>query len=205
MAKDNLEVEVKFLVSELGSVRRRLNDVGGQMTKPRTFELNIRYDNPWQGLMRQGKLLRLRRDSSAIITYKGIPEQSFDSEARVREELESEVGDFDTLVAILERIGFEKQQIYEKYRETFVLGEVEVVLDQMPFGNFVELEGEEEAIRAAADLLELDWDKRILANYLALMAQLKAMHQLTFNDLTFDNFSELNISAADLFDNDSFP
>lgn len=196
---NNLEVEVKFLVADLAAVRERLLAVGGQLDKPRIYEHNIRYDNAWEGLLRRGMLLRLRQDKIARLTFKGIPPEEIESEAKVREELEIEVGDFATTAAILERIGFEQRQVYEKYRETFCLGEVEVVLDEMPFGNFVELEGEEEYIREAADVLQLDWDKRILANYLALMSQMKERYNLPFDDLTFDNFAALDISIVDLF------
>jgi adenylate cyclase class 2 len=194
----NLEIEVKFLVSELVGIRERLLTSGAVLRKPRIYEHNIRFDNPWDGLMSQGKLLRLRQDSVARITYKGHPEKEVRSEARVREELEIEVGDFETTVAILERIGFERRQVYEKYRETFELGPVEVVLDEMPFGDFVELEGEEAEIKAAADLLGLDWSKRIKANYLALMANLREKFDLPFDDLTFDNFGNSEVSAADI-------
>jgi adenylate cyclase class 2 len=110
-----------------------------------------------------------------------------------------EVEDFDTAVAILEKVGFEQQQVYEKYRETFQLDRVEVVLDEMPFGNFVELEGGEGAIRMAADLLELEWDRRILTNYLALMEQLKTARNLPFDDLTFENFAGLQAAMSDLW------
>lgn len=42
-------------------------------------------------------------------------------------------------------------QSYEKYRETYHWGDVEVVLDETPFGDFVELEGENEtALKAVA-------------------------------------------------------
>lgn len=196
---NNLEVEVKFLVPDLSAVRERLLAVGAYIDKPRVHEHNIRYDNAWGGLLRKGILVRLRQDEIARLTYKGIPQEEVQSEAKVREELEIEVSDFATTAEILERIGFEQQQVYEKYRETFQVGKVEVVLDEMPFGNFVELEGEEKEIRKTADLLQLDWDKRILDNYLALMSRLKAHHELPFDNLTFENFADLDVSIADLF------
>jgi adenylate cyclase class 2 len=146
----------------------------------------------------QGKLLRLRQDTAARLTYKGEPQTAVDSEARVREELEIEVGDFETTLALLQRVGFEPKQVYEKYRETFRFGLVEVVLDEMPFGDFVELEGDEAAIQAAAAALDLDWNRRILANYLAIMASLQERFGLDFDDVTFDNFAGLDISVRDL-------
>lgn len=197
---DQLEVEVKFLVPALDNIREKLLDSGAKLLSARTLEQNIRFDNAWQGLKLQGKLLRLRQDAAARLTFKGQPDSPVDSEVRVRKELEIEVSDFETAAAILEQLGFERLQVYEKYRETFQAGAVEVVLDEMPFGEFVELEGEETAIRSVSGQLELDWDKRILANYLALMAELKAFHNLAFDDVTFVNFADLNISMADILD-----
>lgn len=197
----NLEIEVKFLVRDLPAVRRRLLALGAQLHKGRVYERNVRLDNPWDGLRLQGKLLRLRQDTEARLTYKGEPEAQVQSEARVREELEVRVDDFELMLTLLGRVGFEPRQVYEKYRETFSFGEVEVVLDELPFGEFVELEGEETAIRAAAEALDLEWDLRILANYLALLDSLRARFDLDFVDLTFENFAGVAVSAFDLIEN----
>lgn len=198
MADNNVEVEVKFLVSDLAAFRERLVVAGGVLRRERIHEYNIRFDTPAEALRNQSQLLRLRRDTAAIVTFKGPSPDDAGSEAKVREELEIEVSDFETAAAIFQRLGFEVSQVYEKYRETFQLDEIEVVLDEMPFGNFVELEGEEAAIKTAAETLELDWRKRIVTNYLTLMGQLKDHHDLPFNDLTFDNFKDLSISVADI-------
>ena len=195
-----LEIEVKFLLPNLSLIRNRLLQLGATLVRPRTYERNIRYDNAWDGLMRQGKLLRLRQDTDAIITYKGDPGEDISSEVRVREELEMTVEDFDMAASILERVGFEPRQVYEKYRETYEIEAVEVVPDEMPFGDFVELEGEEISIRTVAQQLRLDWDRRILTNYLNLFASLKESHQLPFEDLTFENFSTTNHAASDILD-----
>jgi adenylate cyclase class 2 len=195
-----LEIEVKFLLPNLSLIRNRLLQLEATLVRPRTYERNIRYDNAWDGLMRQGKLLRLRQDTDAIITYKGDPGEDISSEVRVREELEMTVEDFDTAASIMERVGFEPRQVYEKYRETYEIDAVEVVLDEMPFGDFVELEGEEISIKAVAQQLRLDWNRRILTNYLNLFASLKESHQLPFEDLTFENFSTTNYAASDILD-----
>lgn len=199
MTNTHLEVEVKFLLSDLVAMRERLHSSGATLHHPRTYERNIRFDDVSQGLRDQGKLLRLRQDSAVRLTFKGRSSQMADSEARVMEELEVEVEDFDTMARILGRIGFEGVQIYEKYRETYKLSSVEIVLDEMPFGDFIELEGDEAAIREAAGELSLDWNQRILENYLVLMDQLRDRHNLPFNDLTFTNFDGLDLSVADLF------
>jgi adenylate cyclase class 2 len=191
---ENLEIEVKFLIFDLGELKDRLLGLDAILISPRTFEQNIIYDNAWQGLARQAKLLRLRQDAAVRLTFKGASDRQLLSEARVREEIEVTVDDYGRMMAILERIGFEKVHIYEKYRETFSFRQVEVVLDQMPFGDFVELEGSESGIREAADILDLRWERRIVANYLSLFARVKSRCELPFDDITFDNFDAYDIS-----------
>jgi adenylate cyclase class 2 len=194
----NLEVEVKFLVADLGGFRERLLAAGGVLKKERVYERNVRFDTPEAGLLQRGELLRLRQDTAVRVTFKGqVPEDDL-SEVKVREELEVSVSDFDTMAAIFQRLGLSPVQVYEKYRETFTLGGLEVVLDEMPFGDFVELEGAEGEIKTAASTLSLDWDKRITNNYLGLMAELKAFHRLDFDDLTFANFEGRGLSIADI-------
>jgi adenylate cyclase class 2 len=195
---DDLEVEVKFLVEDLEAVRHRLAALGATISKPRLFERNVRYDNIWDGLGRKGHLLRLRQDDDARLTFKGLPPAPVASEARVREELEVTVSDFATMERLLERIGFTPRQVYEKYRETWQAGDVEAVLDELPFGDFVELEGPEEALQPLAQRLGLSWERRLLANYLALLEQLKGHHDLPFADLTFANFTDRPVSIHDV-------
>ncbi|MBE2222342.1 MAG: class IV adenylate cyclase [Anaerolineae bacterium] len=197
-AEKQLEVEVKFLVADLSAFRDRLLAAGGTLQKARVFERNVRFDTPGNDLLKKGELLRLRQDTAVRITYKGEVAETVTSEAKVREELEVGVTDFDTTALIFERLGFAPVQVYEKYRETFVLDGIEIVLDEMPYGNFVELEGEEVAIKMAATDLGLAWSKRVNNNYLGLMADLKRFHQLDFDDLTFANFEGRNIAIADM-------
>ena len=198
MTSNNLEVEVKFLVDDLAIWRERLLGAGAVLHKARVYERNVRLDTADQTLLQKWQLLRLRQDTSIRLTFKGPVAEDAVSEAKVREELEIEVSDLDTAVLIFERLGFGPVQVYEKYRETFQLGEVEVVLDEMPYGNFLELEGSEDGIRTAVAHLGLDWNERHTTNYLAIMAQLKTRYNLSFDDITFDNFENLTVSAADV-------
>lgn len=194
----SLEVEVKFLVENLAAVRERLLAAGAALKKTRVFERNIRFDTADDALLKRSELLRLRQDAGARLTFKGPDISDQWSEAKIREELEVGISDFDTAAAIIERLGFQARQVYEKYRETFQMGQLEVVLDELPFGAFVELEGDITSIKQGAVTLGLPWERRILNNYLALMGELKIFHDLPFGDLTFENFSGRDISINDL-------
>jgi adenylate cyclase class 2 len=194
-----VEVEVKFLVSDLTIIRQRLAALGARLVAPRVFERNVRFDTPDEALLHRQQLLRLRQDSRARLTFKGPSAADASSEAKVREEIELEVGDFDRMGLIFSRLGFRPFQTYEKYRETFAWGEVEVVLDEMPFGLFVELEGSEAEIKQAAGALGLEWSKRVLTNYLAMMGLVRERFNLPFSDLTFANFAQRSVDLGELF------
>lgn len=194
----NLEVEVKFFVSGLDVVRRRLARAGAELAAPRVYERNVRFDSPDEALLQRYELLRLRQDTRTRLTFKGPAAADVASEAKVREEIELEVADFDRMATILTRLGYSPVQTYEKYRETYHWRGVEVVLDELPFGDFVELEGAEPDIKAAAAGLGLDWARRVLANYLALMERCRRTFNLSFSDLTFANFSQSPVDMSEL-------
>lgn len=194
----HLEVEVKVLVHDLEAVRQRLAaTAGARQVKPRVHEVNIRYDDASATLTPAGIVLRLRRDTPvegeggvprARLTYKA-PARQERAGVHARVEYEVTVGDFDEMDAILQLLGYHTALIYEKYRTTYELDGAEVVLDEMPFGAFVEVEGAADAIEAALAHLGLASAPRILESYVVLFERVKARLGLAFRDLTFENFT----------------
>lgn len=184
-----LEIEVKFLVEDPADLQRRIAARGGR-SAGRRFERNFRYDDAHGSLRKHQRLLRLREDPQVTLTYKA-PAPEADQEFKVHQEVEVGVARREPMETILAALGYQRVQCYEKWRETFRLGTVDLCLDQLPLGDFLEIEGPRDAIRRAADHLELDWGRRILANYLAIFEALRRKHHLGFADLTFANFDGL--------------
>jgi adenylate cyclase class 2 len=117
----------------------------------------------------------------------------------MRPEIELEVNDFLAASDLLEALGFQLNVKYEKWRTIYQLGELEITLDEMPFGNFTEIEGgDPAAIQKTASLLALGWNTRILDSYLVLFDRLKTNKRLEVPDLTFEALKNLDISPADL-------
>src|SRR5262249_18570825 len=150
------EIEVKFLIQDLPAMRQRLVALGATLTTPRTYEENLLFDTPDAQFRRQGRLLRLRRDHRNRITYKE-PSVHNDRDFKIMQEYEIEVSDFAQAHAILAKLGFAPSLRFEKYRETFTYQEAEIVLDEVPFGTFMEIEGSQEDIRAIVTALGLDF------------------------------------------------
>ena len=182
----DLEIEVKFQVIDTERLRQRITDLGAK-SLGRSFEHNIRFDSAARELRARAHLLRLRQDREAKLTFKSLPAER-NEQFKVFRELEVTVSDFEAMRKIIHALGFGREQIYEKWRETFILKDLEICMDRLPFGNFLEIEGAPEAIIRTAGLLGLDWKKRILTNYLGIFERLKQHYQLTFSDVTFANF-----------------
>jgi adenylate cyclase class 2 len=188
MTGNKLEQEAKFRVDHLDVLAARLKELGAVCTQERTYEMNLRFDTADGRLAAAYQALRLRQDQHIRLTFKGPSD--LDSAISSRREIEVEVGDLETTRAILEALGFQVVVCYEKYRAAYQLGEVEVSLDEMPFGTFSEIEGPgEESIRAAAEQLGLNWEARSKLNYLSIFAALKEAFSLTMPDLTFEAFT----------------
>ena len=190
----DLEIEVKFYLHDLKSIRQRIIDLNARC-HGRSFETNLRFEDSQNSLIKSNALLRLRKDKKTTLTYKSNPPEE-DKEFKVFNELEVEVRGFETMQQILAALGFHVAQKYEKWRETFSLGDTHFCLDNMPFGDILEIEGPKKEIRHFSDRLGLNWHERILLNYLEIFDILKAQLNLQFNDLTFDNFKAVDLDAA---------
>ena len=186
-----IEIEVKFHLPQVAPIRQGIISLGGR-SKGRLFESNCRFDTPGQDLKRRASLLRLRRDSGSTLTYKAAL-QTADNEFKARRELEVEVSDFETMHRIIEALGFKRAQVYEKYRESFQLGDSTLCVDNMPFGDFLEIEGSRAEIRQLAQRLGLEWPRRILTNYIGIHNLLRKGEGLAFDDITFENYHNVVI------------
>src|SRR5690349_8510496 len=138
MPDNNTETEVKLYVPHLELVQIRLERIGAEMTAPRVYERNVRYENAEKSLTPNDIVLRLRHDTRTRLTYKegGTAENGIVS----RTELEVEVNDFSTMETIIGKLGYTQYMIYEKYRTTYEADGAEIVLDELPYGSFIEIE-----------------------------------------------------------------
>ncbi len=196
MRADQVEIEVKFIAEDIARLRSRLVGLGAS-SRGEILETNYRYDDHAGRLLATQCLLRLRRDRHALLTFKR-PRPDKGAEFKIYDEYEVVVEDFESMHRILTAIGFQRVQIYEKRREVFPLQGVLVCVDRLPFGDFIEIEGQPERIRETARQLEFPWRRRILTNYLHIFETLRRDLHLAFQDLTFDNLRTVPAGARDI-------
>lgn len=179
------EVEIKLPVSSVAAIRRRLRRLGFQAATPRLLERNLVFDTPDSALRRSAQLLRLRSKGARWwLTWKSRPEGV--SRHKVRQELEVELADGEQLNQILARLGYRQAFEYQKYRTEFHRGrQGQVLLDETPIGNFLELEGPPMWIDRAARELGYGRGDYILDSYSALYLAWCARGRVTPGNMVF--------------------
>ncbi len=191
------EVEVKLYTPNLSTIQQSLEKLGAILTKERVFERNIRYENVSETFMKKGIVLRMRQDDVARLTYKSG--KTIDNGISKRFEAEVEVSDFDTMDTILRLLKFEPYMAYEKYRTTYMLDDAEIVLDEMPYGNFTEIEADVKKIESLITRLGLDDVPRMTQSYTQIFDAVNRYLGLDFDDLTFDNFDGIDVPKKALY------
>ncbi|MEO5887923.1 MAG: class IV adenylate cyclase [Anaerolineales bacterium] len=213
MSDRQQEIEAKFYVRDPDRIITRLHELEARLIQRRVLETNLRFDLPDGSLRSEGRVLRLRRDTEARFTYKGpsTNEQGVLS----RTEIEFTVGDFEKAKEFMEALGYQKLLYYDKYRTTYILESksllvnslqqavglqsCHVMLDELPYGNFIEIEGESsEMIRAVSDQLNLNWGTAIGTSYTALFERARKTLRFVFRDLSFENFAGMEVNPSHL-------
>lgn len=191
------EIEAKLLVRDLQRIVQQLNILGAERITPRQMEHNLRLDHPDRSLTRTGKVLRLRAFDDVRLTYKEDKRAS--QGISTRTELEVTVGDFEQTLSILAALGYEVIFMYEKYRTVYQLEECAIMLDEMPYGHFVEIEAPDgEKIKSLAKRLGLTFENAIADSYHVLFLNIKKSLGLDFKDISFENFKAITVQPADM-------
>lgn len=177
-----IEVEKKFRLTkrQRDMVLKRLHTVGAELEGD-DFEENTLFNG--EALAVGTCVLRLRRvGNKATLTYKkALPNKS---SFKQRREEETAVADPDAMEAILVALGFTPALVYEKRRQTWRLGNTEIVIDVLPFGLFMEIEGRVSDIKTVERKLGLKGLRAEPATY----PQLTAKHGKLYDGLVEARF-----------------
>lgn len=203
-----VEIEAKYRAASIAAVRERLVAAGAER-QGATFEVNRIFDTPDEQLRKADSALRLRtqrplyvagRDEH-LVTYKSKrPDLAPGGAApvKMREELETFVGDGAVFLALLGRLGYRPVIVYEKRRETWRLGDTCVELDELPqLGGFIEVEAPTAArVAAVVDQLALRAEDLVPESYIALTARHGAVQPDGVRALLFAGPEERVAAAA---------
>ena len=133
-----IETEKKYRLDKrrLVEITQKLGELGAVFASE-SFEEN--YLHRGGVLDERASVLRLRKTADrTLLTYK--EKLGNDADFKHKIEFETEVSDVVATESIIEKLGYKLSVVYEKHRKTWHFGEVEVVLDELPFGLYMEIE-----------------------------------------------------------------
>ena len=156
-----IEKEIKLEIDDLEGMIAKLKSLGAGFSG-RKFQRTIRFEKGERELESDGLFLRVRSGFKNVLTMKIKKENENVFE---REELEVEIENIEIVRKILNNLGFDKEKIMEKYRSKWRMGNVDICLDELPFGNFIEIEGQEKDIFRIVKELGLKKEDKIIVTY----------------------------------------
>jgi len=166
-----IEIEKKYRLTkrQRQSIERRLREMDAS-SRPVEFEENTLYRG---GRLDIGNcILRLRRVNQQrfLLTFKQrLPTKSA---IKHQQEEEAEVANADAMHAILTELGYRPGLVYEKRRARWNVGKAKLVIDELPFGLFMEIEASEREIRRVEKLVGAEHLPAVMETYPSLTAKL---------------------------------
>ena len=178
-----LEREIKLRFDDADEAREKILALGATPLHGRRLQEDALLDTEDELLRRQRSTLRVRSEGGkSLLTFKG---PALPGRIKIREEHETVVADGGALLNILECLGLHIWFRYEKYREEFSADDVVIAIDETPVGVFVEIEGGEDAINAAARGLGKRPSDYITDSYRFLFLQHRDANGLDGHDMVF--------------------
>ncbi len=164
-----IEIEKKY----------RLNKKQRQVLERRMRDLSLtpsELEHEENTIYRGGRLdlggiaLRLRRvNGRAYLTFKRrLPSKSA---IKHQEEHEVTIADPDGMDWILRSLGFQPAVVYEKRRARWKVDGVKVVIDELPFGLFMEIEASVKEIKRTEKLLGAESLPAVIETYPTMTAK----------------------------------
>jgi adenylate cyclase class 2 len=179
-----LEREIKLRFNSVEEARAAVLATGATPLHGRRLQEDSLLDTENEELRRRRCVLRVRiENGKSRLTFKG-PVQP--SAMKLREEVETVVGDGEILLRVFEELGLHVWFRYEKYREEFAHEDVIAAVDETPVGVFVEIEGSEAGISSMAAALGRSPSDYIVDSYRALFLQQREQAGLIGPDMLFD-------------------
>jgi len=184
MANNPIEIEIKFKIADLTGLEEKIKAVGGKELHHNVFQRTVRMDTPEESLRERGVFLRVRDGEKRVMTVKSKLAGS-DERFKERQELEIEISDVSMAEEMLVTLGYAKKWIMEKYRTEYELAGTVLALDHLPFGDYLEIEGDKESIEEAITILGLEDQEKITCSYWHLFDDYKKANGLVGENIVF--------------------
>ena len=159
------EIEAKFLDVSIDGIRAQLQQLGAELKVPMRHMRRALIEEAHHAA--ENSFIRIRDEGDKItLTFKRRLEGDEAATITSTQELETTVGDFDTTVKIFAEAGWNYITYQESRRETWMLDDVEIVIDEWPWIQpYIEIEADtEQKVEQTAEKLGLLWTDAVFGS-----------------------------------------
>lgn len=202
-----MEYEVRFYFSteKLEEIINKLKSIQGLSFENKCYEKTAQFDHPCDKMSFYTKEIdgrfRVRITKNDImskckISWKRRLPTTRDKAVNEEEEVELNINynEYDNLMFLIENVLKMKPiESYERYRTTFINDEVEIAVDEYPFGVALEIESKsnqgdpQDIVKKWVEILELDISKAYRLSWDDKYSELcKNQNVKRYNHVTFD-------------------
>ncbi|MBU4350868.1 CYTH domain-containing protein [Candidatus Parcubacteria bacterium] len=184
--KKEVEIKVELDRKDISTIKNELKKLGFRLIAKQSFETTFGFFTPDGSSIDRGIFPRIKVDASgAWLTVKVKKEQS--KKYFKRTEFNLKVQDVDGARDVLKVLGYEKERIFEKFRDTYYdqKQKVEVTIDTLPFGYYMEIEGQSLKIEDMLKRLGLNGRERIVRAYLGVYDDWRKKHGVKNENAVF--------------------
>ena len=162
------EFEAKFYPINKDKFRSILKEFKAKLIQPERLMPLVQFSN-WVNKFDKIHYLRVR-DEFGTVKLAAKRHARIGDELEMQKELEVEVSDFSTTIAILESAGLEADNYQEKYREVWELDGAEILIDTCPdLQPHIEIEAKsKEQVMELAKKLGFNWKDAIFTSILEI-------------------------------------
>jgi len=176
-----IETEIKIKIDDLKKFQVKFNEFGGKKSSW-AFERTYGFFTPNRTNIEEGIFPRVKVvDGLATM---GVKVKTGNGKYFERKEYETKCEE-KSGIEMMKVFGYTEVIIFEKLRQKWVFDNVEVCLDRLPFGNYIEIEGEKKNIEKMVKLLKLEKSQRITVAYLVLFDEWKKINNSIAKDAIF--------------------
>jgi len=180
--KKEIEVKIELTPEEFNTLTRSFSDFH--------FERTFGYFKEDLSNIKEGIFPRIKyagsQSKEIILTVKRKIRDNAHFFEREEMEIKIQEGEsVETLREILKSLGFNKEIIFEKKRKNVLKDDIVISFDELPFGFFVEFEGEPEAINRYLNEFNLSDRQRITRAYLGLWEDYRKSHNIAEENCVF--------------------
>ncbi len=188
----HIELEYKFWIKDKKGLIDALNK-DALLKKDRCYQNNIMFDNP-AGLMQltdgRVRVRTIGDTGEKVLTYK----KPLSPQNGAKREIEYEISFADSegrIEKILEAMEFFPTTSYERYQTKWEMNGVYITLDEYPYADILEIEGEADEIESVAYKLGFDIKQGLTKPVDTLFQEWRKERSLPFKlCMRFDDFDK---------------